>query len=143
MLALVIPFEIEALVNASVGLYARIPEELFLRFLVQFVVTLLVIGPPCAMGGTLPLLIRQLTRRDGSLDEATGWLYAINTFGAAAGCYLTGFHLLPSLGLLWTNNLAALVNIAIGLVSIWASRVTLGESPRPGRSPPPPRRERQ
>jgi predicted membrane-bound spermidine synthase/Flp pilus assembly protein TadD len=128
-LALIIPFEIAALVDASVGLYAAIPEEHFLRFLFQFGVTLLVIGPPCAlMGGTLPLLIRQLTTHDGSLDQATGWLYAINTFGAATGCYLAGFHLLPSLGLLWTNNLAAAVNVTIGLISLNASVRGIGHN---------------
>ncbi len=122
-LALVIPYEIAALVEASVGLYARIPEEPVLRFLVQFCITLVVIGPPCAlMGGTLPLLIRQLTSREGSLDQATGWLYAINTFGAAAGCYLTGFHLLPAFGLLLTNNAAAAVNLSIGIISLLVSR---------------------
>ncbi len=108
LLALIIPYEIAALLDASVSLYNSIPEEPLVRFLVQFGITLLVIGPPCVlMGGTLPLLIRQLTARDGSLDQATAWLYAINTFGAAAGCYLTGFHLLPAFQLLWTNNLAA------------------------------------
>ncbi len=117
-----IPFEIAGLVNASVGLYSVIPEQPLWRFLIQFCITLVVIGPPCAlMGGTLPLLIRQLTSRDGSLDQATGWLYAINTFGAALGCYLTGFHLLPSLGLLATNNLAAAVNITIGAISIFVA----------------------
>jgi len=122
-LALVIPFEISTLVDASVGLYAGIPEQPFLRYLVQFGITLLVIGPPCVlMGGTLPLLIRQLTAREGALDQAMSWLYAINTFGAAAGCYLTGFHFLPSFGLLWTNNGAAFVNITIGVVSILVSR---------------------
>jgi len=120
LFALVIPFEIAGLADAAVGLYASIPQQPVLRFLVQFLITLLVIGPPCVlMGGTLPILIRQLTAREGSLDQATGWLYAVNTFGAAAGCYLTGFHLLPTLGLLGTNNLAAGVNISIGLLSLW------------------------
>ncbi len=130
VLALLIPFEITAMVNASVGLYAYIPEAIVLRYLVQSCLTLLVIGPSCVlMGGTLPLLIRQLTTREGSLDQATGWLYALNTFGAAVGCYLTGFHLLPWLGLLWTNNLAAMVNIAIGLISIQASRTAASLTP--------------
>jgi spermidine synthase len=138
LLALVIPLEIASLVDASVGLYARIPEQPFLRYLVQFAITLLVVGPPCVlMGGTLPLLIRQLTARDGSLDQATAWLYAINTFGAATGCYLAGFHLLPSFGLLWTNNFAAATNIAIGVVSLVASnsaqRLAVGRT-APGRS---------
>ncbi len=120
--ALIIPFEIAALVAASGGLYAAIPEQPLLRYLVQFGVTLLVIGPPCVlMGGTLPLLIRQLTDRDGSLDQATGWLYAVNTLGGAGGCYLAGFHLLPSMGMLTTNYLTAAVNLAIGAVSVLAS----------------------
>lgn len=50
-LALVIPFEIAALADASVSLYAAIPEEPVLRFLVQFAITLLVIGPPCMLMG--------------------------------------------------------------------------------------------
>ncbi len=123
LLALVIPFEIAGLVDASVGLYSVIPEAPLWRFLIQFCITLVVIGPPCMlMGGTLPLLIRQLTSREGSLDQATGWLYAINTFGAALGCYLTGFHLLPSFGLLTTNNMAATINIAIGAISLFVAR---------------------
>lgn len=126
LLALVIPQEIQALVNASVSIYASIPEQPFLRFLTQLVLTLLVTGPPCVlMGGTLPLLIRQLTARDGSLDQATGWLYAINTFGAATGCVLAGFWLLPEWGLSGTNSAAALLNLSIGLASIVISRATM------------------
>jgi predicted membrane-bound spermidine synthase/tetratricopeptide (TPR) repeat protein len=125
LLALATPLEIAALVNASVGLYEQIPEQPLARYVVQFLITLLVIGPPCIlMGGTLPLLIRQLTARDGSLDQATGWLYAINTFGGAAGCYLAGFHFLPTLGMISTNNMTATVNILIGLVSLAASGIS-------------------
>ncbi|MEK6246744.1 MAG: fused MFS/spermidine synthase, partial [Planctomycetales bacterium] len=127
LLALLIPLEMTLLVNATASLYAWIPEQVLLRFLVQSSITLLVIGPPCVlMGGTLPLLIRQLTPAKGSLDQATGWLYAINTLGAAVGCYLAGFHIISSIGLWWTNNLMAAVNITLGLISlrasIWAKR---------------------
>jgi predicted membrane-bound spermidine synthase/tetratricopeptide (TPR) repeat protein len=121
--ALLIPFVIAALVEHSVSLWAAVPEHPLLRYLAQFCVTLLVIGPPCAlMGGTLPLLVRQLTPRTGLSADATAALYAINTFGAAAGCYLTGFHLLPALGLSGTNALAAALNVAIGVAAIVASR---------------------
>ncbi|MBI2827446.1 MAG: fused MFS/spermidine synthase, partial [Planctomycetia bacterium] len=127
--ALVIPFEIQWLVQASAGFYSRLPDEPLLRYLLQFAVTLLVVGPPCMlMGGTLPLLIRELTSREGALDQATGWLYAINTFGAAAGCYLAGFQFLPTMGLESTNNLAAAVNIVIGIAAVWISA-------HPGRVP--------
>ena len=114
--ALVIPLEIQWLIAWSAGFYAFLPNEPLARYLLQFAVTLLVVGPPCVlMGGTLPLLIRALTAREGALDQATGWLYAINTFGAAAGCYLAGFVLLPMIGLLQTNYLAAALNVTIGL----------------------------
>jgi spermidine synthase len=74
------------------------------------------------MGATLPLLTRELTARDGALDQVTGWLYAINTFGAAAGCFLTGFQLLPAWGLLPTNNATAVLNLAIGAAALFFSR---------------------
>jgi spermidine synthase len=118
--ALLIPFGIQWLIQASSGFYSRLPDDPLMRYLLQFAVTLLVVGPPCMlMGGTLPLLIRELTARDGALNQATGWLYAINTFGAAAGCYLAGFQFLPTMGLQTTNNLAASVNIAIGAAAAW------------------------
>jgi len=128
--ALVIPFEIAALVDVSAGLYAGLPNSPLARYLVQCAVTLIVIGPPCAlMGGTLPLLIRELTDRRGSLDQSTGWLYAVNTFGAAAGCYLSGFHLLPSWGIATTNTAAAAVNVLIGLVAVWLTRPSIYRLP--------------
>ena len=75
-------------------------------------------------------MIRELTARDGALDKATGWLYAINTFGAAAGCYLAGFQLLPTIGLLWTINLAAALNVTIGLVAVWIAGLVPARAPR-------------
>ena len=121
--AIVIPFQIEWLIDASAGFYAYLPDQPLARYLLQFAITLLVVGAPCVlMGGTLPLLIRELTGRDGALDQATGWLYAINTFGAASGCYLAGFVLLPTMGLGWTNTLAAATNVGIGLAAVLVSR---------------------
>ena len=129
--ALTVPFQIEALVGISSAIYAHLPQEPVVRFLLQFLVTLLIIGPPCAlMGATLPLLTRELTARDGALDQATGWLYAINTYGAAAGCYLTGFQLLPAVGLVTANNGTALLNIAIGVAAILVEQRLGGRAPR-------------
>jgi len=121
--ALIIPLEIQFLVEQSAEFYWRLPGDPLLRYLLQFGVTLLVVGPPCVlMGGTLPLLIRELTARDGRLDQATGWLYAINTFGAAAGCFMTGFWLLPANGLGVTNQMAAALNISIGVVAVFLTQ---------------------
>lgn len=125
LLAAAIPIFLPHLSDFSASLYPTLSGQPTLHFLVQFGLTFLTIGPVCVlMGGTLPLLVREFTARDGSLNESTGWLYAINTFGAATGCYLTGFHLLPTLGLFWTNNAAALLNLVIGAVAIAAARST-------------------
>ncbi|MBX3413758.1 MAG: fused MFS/spermidine synthase [Pirellulales bacterium] len=134
VLAGAIPFVMPWLSDLSASLYPSLNGQPVVHFLVQFGLTFLTIGPVCVlMGGTLPLLVREFTARDGSLTEATGWLYAINTFGAATGCYVTGFHLLPTLGLYWTNNAAAILNLAIGVVAVMAAKSTVaavqGEAP--------------
>ena len=73
------------------------------------------------MGGTLTLLIRHLVRSD--LD-AGGWriaiLYAVNTAGAALGCFLTDFLLVPASGLLGTQLVAVFFNIvaAVGALAL-------------------------
>lgn len=53
---------------------------------------------------------------------ATSRLYAVNTLGAALGCYLAGFHILSTLGLVWTNITAAVLNVAVGLLAVCLSQ---------------------
>jgi len=122
LFALFVPFEIQLLAQAVAPLSGMFPEQPLLQFLVRFLTTLLVIGPPCVfMGATLPLLVKHCTDRHGQLSDATGWLYGINTLGAAFGCFLAGFYLLPLLGLFWSNLLAAAANIAIAVISFRAT----------------------
>jgi len=78
--------------------------------------TLLV--PTTCMGATLPLLLRHFVRRQDTLGWTVGLVYAINTFGAVAGCVLTGFFLIPVLGLSKTVGIAIFVNIAVGVIAI-------------------------
>jgi len=84
------------------------------RFLVAFAVLVL----PCTlMGATLPLLSRVVVDDDASIGSGTGSLYAVNTFGAVAGCVFSGFVLIPILGLSATNSVAAVLNVAVGLTA--------------------------
>jgi len=73
------------------------------------------------MGATLTVLIRHLTRGGGSDGRFSGadlpgprigLLYGINTLGAAAGCFLTDFALVPSYGLHATQMIAVAINLA-------------------------------
>jgi spermidine synthase len=64
------------------------------------------------MGGTLTLLIRHLVRNDlqrGGSSIAV--LYAVNTGGAALGCLLTDFMLVPAYGLRSTQLVAVFFNL--------------------------------
>jgi len=107
LLALLIPLECSLLAATTGALYPALSGIPFLYTVVRFLLTFLVIGPPCIlMGGTFPLLVKQFTG-PGEVGPTAGWLYAVNTGGAAVGCYLAGFHLLPWLGLSGTNFLAA------------------------------------
>jgi len=100
--------------------------------------------PAAAMGATLPLAVRWLA--DRAAGDA-GVLYAVNTLGAALGAAVTGFVLLPALGL----RLTTLVGVAANAVAAWrlasmpvesdaatvATNVGRGPTPRPaGRSHP-------
>jgi spermidine synthase/Flp pilus assembly protein TadD len=72
------------------------------------------------MGGTLTLLIRHLVGKD--LDVG-GWriavLYGVNTAGAALGCFLTDFALVPAWGLRGAQVIAALFNVMAAVGALW------------------------
>jgi spermidine synthase len=71
------------------------------------------------MGGTLTLLIRHLVRADvESQSRRIALLYAVNTAGAAVGCFLTDFTLVPAWGLRNTQLIAVALNVVAGAGAI-------------------------
>lgn len=122
--ALLIPFLLQGLRYVSAGLYPFLEASPLWHSLVRFALTFVVIGPACVlMGGTLPLLIKHFTPSDGTASARAGWLYAINTLGAATGAYLAGFHILPGWGLHNTNLAVAGLNLVIGVLAIAVARI--------------------
>ncbi len=89
--------------------------------------------PTLAMGATFPIAAgwfanaRQLPA-DGRAAADVGWLYAINSAGAAAGAVAAGFWLIPALGLQRTVLAAAALN---GLAAAGAVLLSAVESTRP------------
>lgn len=75
----------------------------------------ILLPPTLLMGGTLPLFCRQLIRIDSRIAGQLGLIYGCNTLGAAFGCLGTGFWLLPQLGLAHSLQLAATLNVLVGL----------------------------
>ena len=74
----------------------------------------------CA-GMTLPLITRMLLRR-GDGERAIGVVYAANTLGSIVGVVLAGLVLLPLVGLKALLVEGAVVDMALGVVLLRASR---------------------
>lgn len=74
------------------------------------------------MGGTLPILTRALTTDPQQFSRRVGHLYGWNTAGAVAGIFLTLYILLPGLGVTTSIELAAGVNVLVGLIMLILAR---------------------
>lgn len=92
--------------NSSVGL-------LFLSKLLLSLFVLLV--PTFLMGGTLPILCRLFVQRPGDSGQQVGRLYAVNTLGAAVGCFVTGFVFIEMFGVTRSVYVAAAIDALIGI----------------------------
>jgi len=79
-----------------------------------------ILVPTALMGATLPMLSRFCVTQFASLGRRIGHLYAINTLGAVLGCALSGFYLIPVLGLRGSARLAAVLNLCIAALVILA-----------------------
>ena len=76
------------------------------------------------MGGTLTLLVRHLVRHDPQADTwKIAVLYGVNTAGAALGCLLTDFALVPFVGLRTRRWWLRSLNVVAGLGALLIARV--------------------
>jgi spermidine synthase len=76
------------------------------------------------MGGTLTLLIRHLVRHDLQAGpRRIALLYGVNTAGAAVGCFLTDFALVPAVGIQRTQLVALAFNVVAGLGALVLANV--------------------
>ncbi len=72
--------------------------------------------PTVFLGMTLPLASRIATQEVARTGRSVGLVFAVNTLGTVLGAVLTGFVLLPQLGLAPTFALGIGLNLAIGAV---------------------------
>jgi len=85
--------------------------------------------PVTLMGTTLPLLSRFAAGGGNAFGRRMGVLYAANTFGAVAGCFVTGFVLIAALGYTRAILVGFALNLAAGLGAVM---VSLLREPRAG-----------
>jgi len=80
----------------------------------------MVVLPTMLMGATLPILTTYLVRGSRNVGSSLGILYFVNTLGAAAACFLAAVIIMRTLGMQGTVNLAAALNVLIGLAGVAA-----------------------
>jgi spermidine synthase len=89
--------------------------------------TLVLLPPSLLLGLTLPILIeaaRELEAERALSARRIGVLYGLNTLGAALGCLIVGFALLPALGVFATSLATASINASLALVAAAAGRAS-------------------
>jgi spermidine synthase len=91
----------------------------FALYKVGIIVFCLLLLPTIAMGASLPLLTEYLCKRQPNLGKNTALLYATNTLGAAAICFILSAFLLQYVGQQQAVDMAAALNILIGLGALW------------------------
>jgi len=89
-----------------------------LRLLLAFAILLV---PTSLMGATLPIMLKSSLIRGSSLGGSVSVLYAINTFGAIAGTIGAGFYLIAGYGVQASIQVAAALNLGVGVVALLAS----------------------
>lgn len=79
-------------------------------------ITMLV--PTLLIGATFPVAARIYAGALGNVGARMGRLYSLNTIGAMLGSFITGFGLIPLLGLQHAALLLAGLNLALGAVAV-------------------------
>jgi len=126
LIALLIPWLFTVVRPLFGGLYRSTYDYQFVYHTLRILLSALLMLPPAVlMGMTLPVLIEALTRSYSGLSRKAGFLYGVNSAGAALGAAVTGFVLLPRLG----TFRSTLVGVAINLVIAVSGYIALGRFP--------------
>jgi spermidine synthase len=127
---LAVPFIFAALPVIYHPIWRWLQLSFFTLSLVRFCFAALVLILPTAlMGATLPVLAGYYARDAHRIGLRVGSLYALNTFGAVVGAAVTGFVLIPLVGMHATTATAAAINITLGLVALRISHLEESEAP--------------
>jgi spermidine synthase len=121
--ALAIPFVLKAADAVYRWFYLKYQPGQTVLTIVQVIVSAcILLLPAMVMGSTLPLLGRHLTSLRERVGNLVGRLYALNTLGAALGCFLAGFVLIRLVGVMGTLYVAAAINLLVAAAGWMLSR---------------------
>jgi len=121
--ALAMPFMFEMIKVIYMLAFQHVSENMIFLTTLRFVLAaLILLFPTICMGGTLPVLIRGMAHDDAGFGRRLGWLYGVNTLGAVAGVFISGFYLIPMIGLTNTNILAVATDFISGMGALLLAR---------------------
>jgi spermidine synthase len=122
--ALCTPWLLDALDLLYRQLYASVSGDVRVLTVLRFACSLaLLIVPTTLMGATMPLVLRSSVARGSEFGTRAAALYAANTTGALAGAFVTGYYLVSTIGISAAFQLAAAINLLVGLTALlWPGR---------------------
>ncbi|WP_319408306.1 fused MFS/spermidine synthase [uncultured Desulfosarcina sp.] len=127
--ALAVPLMIRSLQPVYEAIYDSLLTHFWCYQAAAFVgCALVLIVPAGLMGATLPVLCRFYVLRLEHIGTRTGWLYGLNTVGAALGVVLCGFVLIKTFGVRMTLGLFGGLNALIGISCLLLCRFTIVDS---------------
>ncbi|OGV96574.1 MAG: hypothetical protein A3I04_06105 [Nitrospinae bacterium RIFCSPLOWO2_02_FULL_39_110] len=92
------------------------------NILIIFVINLIVMAvPTLLMGITFPLIGRLYTDNLNLLGRKIGDVYSINTIGSIIGSFMSGFILIPFLGVQKSILFVSFINLIMGVIIIYRS----------------------
>jgi spermidine synthase len=128
-----LPFVFVSLYRLLAG--SNIAILLLARFAVA---SLVMIAPTVLLGALFPLVVRIVHGGHSKTSaphppetgpgRTVGDVYAVNTVGAIAGAFASGFILVPSLGMLGSLRVSVAANFLLALVMFLVSRSTAGKN---------------
>ena len=150
------PLKVYGVIEIGIGLYGLLVPLIFAalpviyqpfweRLHVSFIAlsaarflfaALVLILPTALMGATLPVLSNYYARERDRIGLRVGFLYSLNTFGAVLGASITGFVLIPMLGMRASTVAAASINILLGILALAVSKTEERAAPDPMDSNP-------
>ena len=103
-------------VLVTIGLKLKVASWVGLLLLQIFCATLLILVPAMLMGMVMPLVLVWAVNQTSSVARV-GRSYAINTIGAIAGAFITGFLLIPKTSTRFTLLFAATCCLAVACIA--------------------------
>jgi spermidine synthase len=139
--ALATPYLLDVVRTIWIAIQPSFPSSLVFLTAARFAASFaILIVPTTLMGATLPIVMRSTLVKDTAIGSRIGWLYAINTGGAICGALIAGFYLLAEIGMSASFRAAAVVNVAVGVTALLASRAlpSIDTAASGGTDPSPP-----